>query len=65
MFADFEKKRAIIIRNKDFPLTLTMVEDTAKLIALALEYCCEWPADGGFQGTQTATSEFLAPGEKI
>lgn len=66
MFADFENRRAIVLENSEnAPLTLTTVEDTAKVVALALEYEGKWPQSGGIQGSQTTVGEFLALAEKI
>ncbi|KAL1794104.1 hypothetical protein ACET3X_007525 [Alternaria dauci] len=66
MFADFEYRRAIILEgSEDAPLTLTTVEDMAKVVALALEYTGKWPTVGGFQGTQTTLSAFLSLAESI
>ena len=66
MFADFEHRRAIVLEDSEAaPLTLTTVEDTAKVVALALEYEGKWPRNGGIQGSQITLGEFLALAEKI
>ncbi|KAI8931828.1 hypothetical protein NX059_011465 [Plenodomus lindquistii] len=65
MFADFEHRRAILQEGPDAPLTLTTVEDMAKVVAFALEYPGRWPTIGGIQGTQTTLSAFLSLGESI
>ncbi|CZT18441.1 uncharacterized protein RCC_04286 [Ramularia collo-cygni] len=66
MFADFENRRAIVLEGSEAaPLTLTTVEDTAKVVALALEYKGKWPRKGGIQGSQTTVGQFLALAEKI
>jgi hypothetical protein len=59
MFADFEHRRAIVLEGPDAPLTLTTIEDMAKVVALALGYPGKWPTTGGMQGTQTTVSAFL------
>ncbi|KAJ4992980.1 hypothetical protein SVAN01_01684 [Stagonosporopsis vannaccii] len=66
MFADFEHRRAIVMDgSNDAPLTLTTVEDMAKVVALALDYPGKWPTTGGIRGTQTTLSDFLDLAETI
>ncbi|KAK1981749.1 hypothetical protein LZ30DRAFT_760360 [Colletotrichum cereale] len=65
MFADFEHRRAIMLDGPDSLLTLTTVEDMAKVVALALEYPGKWPTVGRIQGTQTRLWAFLSLAERI
>lgn len=46
-------------------ITLTAVQDIARVVARAVEYEGEWPVVGGIQGSNISIGEFIALGERI
>lgn len=56
---DLEHRRAIIPADRDFPMTLTTVEDMVKVVVAAVRYPGVWPEIGGISGTSLMNSEFL------
>ncbi|KAH7159717.1 hypothetical protein B0J13DRAFT_580930 [Dactylonectria estremocensis] len=65
MFADFANRRALQVEDGGYPLTLTTVEDTAEVVAQALDYAGEWPKIGGIRGSQTTVAGLIGLGEKL
>ena len=65
MFADFANRRALQVEDGRAPLTLTTVEDTAEVVAQALDFVGEWPKTGGIQGSQTTVAGLISLGEKL
>jgi hypothetical protein len=64
-YIDFEYRQAILVDDGEQPVTFTLVQDLAALVAEALDYPGEWPAIGGVQGWQTTSAELVKLGEKI
>jgi len=62
---DLQNRRAIVPANVDFPVTLTTVQDMAKVVAEAIDYKAEWPERGGISGTRTTNSELIKLAESI
>ncbi|KAF4461001.1 hypothetical protein FALBO_12204 [Fusarium albosuccineum] len=63
---NFHQRRALVVEGaEDAILTLTTAQDTAKVVALAIEYEGEWPIYSGIRGAQVTISELIALGEKI
>jgi nucleoside-diphosphate-sugar epimerase len=46
-------------------MSLTTVQDLAKVVAAAVEYEGEWPEIGGVCGGQITISELIRLGEKV
>ena len=46
-------------------MSLTTVQDSAKVVAAVVEYDGEWPEIGGVCGGQIAISELIRLGEEI
>lgn len=64
-YIDFDSRQAILIDGGDQPVTFTLVDDLAKVVALAVEYEGVWPADGGVAGWQTTSAELVRIGESL
>lgn len=64
-YIDFENRQAILVENGDQPVTFTLVQDLAAIVAEALDYPGEWPAVGGVEGWQTTSADLVKLGEKI
>lgn len=63
---NFDKRRALVPEGgEDVVMSLTTVQDFAKVVALAVEYEGEWPVDGGITGKRITSRELIALGEKI
>ncbi|KAH6869767.1 hypothetical protein B0T10DRAFT_593266 [Thelonectria olida] len=63
---NFHQRRALVREGgKDDVITLTTVQDLAKVLAHAVEYEGEWPVSGGMKGTEMTIAELIALGEKI
>ncbi|OJI82976.1 hypothetical protein ASPTUDRAFT_31008 [Aspergillus tubingensis CBS 134.48] len=62
---DFAKRRMILVDGDDGTrITLTAVQDIARVVARAVEYEGEWPVVGGIQGSNISIGEFIALGER-
>jgi hypothetical protein len=63
---DFNNCRAIILEGGEKDrISLTTVQDLAKVVALAVEYEGEWPVMGGMRGSDLSLQELFNVGEKI
>lgn len=63
---NFHERRALIPEGGEgCVMSLTTVQDFAKVVALAVEYEGEWPVDGGITGGRITIGELIALGEKI
>ncbi|KAK0620739.1 hypothetical protein B0T14DRAFT_567470 [Immersiella caudata] len=64
---DFEKRRMIVVEGEEetLELTLTTVEDLARVVAKAVEYEGEWPVVGGMVGSTVTAGELVRIGERI
>ncbi|KAF4982778.1 hypothetical protein FZEAL_1679 [Fusarium zealandicum] len=63
---NFHKRHAILAEGaKDSIISLTTVQDVAKIIALAIEYEGEWPLVSGIRGSDITLGQLIALGEKI
>lgn len=62
---DFCNRRAIIIEgNERDIITLTTVQDCARVVCAAVEYEGAWPVNGGMNGGDISVGELLKLGEK-
>ena len=64
LFLDFNKRRAIILADKDPIFTFTTMADLAHVVARAVEYEGAWPVVGGVHGSTMSTSKLLEIGTK-
>ncbi|KAG9230359.1 hypothetical protein BJ875DRAFT_431810 [Amylocarpus encephaloides] len=65
-FFDFQNRRAIVVEgHQDAIMTLTTVQDIARVVAAAVEVESEWPEIGGIRGNRVTVSQILEIGEKI
>jgi hypothetical protein len=62
---DFDKRRAIVIEGRDPHIVLTSVQDTAAVVAAAIDYEGRWPTVGGIQGHRVTLSELIKIGEHV
>lgn len=63
---DFQNRRAIVVEgHEEAVLTLTTVQDLARIVAEAVEYEGVWPVHGGIQGNRLTASEILSIGERV
>jgi len=62
---DFENRRAIVVEGGDPQLTLTTVQDLAKVVAAAIDYEGEWPETGGVRGGQITIPKLLQLGAEL
>lgn len=63
---NFHKRRALVPEDYETAvITLTTAQDTAKTVALAVEYKGEWPVVGGIKGSDITIGELIALGENI
>ncbi|KAL4733396.1 hypothetical protein BDV11DRAFT_200198 [Aspergillus similis] len=64
-YVDFENRRAILVDDGDYKISLTTVQDMAGVVAEALDYPGIWPTVGGFSGSEITLAELIQLGEKI
>jgi len=64
-FLDFQRKRAITLKDKDGIFTLTTLKDLANIVARAIEYEGEWPVIGGVHGSTLSTSKLVEIGTRV
>jgi hypothetical protein len=63
---DFNNCRAIILEGGEKDrISLTTVQDLAKIVALAVEYEGEWPLMGGMRGSDLCLQELFDIGERV
>ncbi|KAF2025155.1 NAD(P)-binding protein [Setomelanomma holmii] len=63
---DFAHRRALMRKGgDDDPITLTMVQDLANVVAQAVEFEGEWPVVGGMSGSNFSIGELIALGEDV
>ena len=62
---DVESEQAIIVEDGEELLTLTTVQDTAKVVAKALDYEGKWPEIGGIVGSRIKSKDLIALVEKV
>ena len=62
---NFGACRATLVDAGDALVTLTTVQDAAKVTALAIEYEGEWPLVSGIRGSYMTMNELVALGENI
>lgn len=63
---NFHQHRALVSETCETDIiTLTTAEDTAKVVALALDYQGIWPKVGGMKGSDISTADLIKLGEKI
>lgn len=64
-YIDFESRQAIIVDAGRQPVTFTLVQDLAAVVAEALDHPQRWPTVGGVQGWQTTSADLVKLGEKL
>lgn len=64
-YIDFENRQAIIVDEGSQPVTFTIAQDLASVVAEALDYEQRWPTVGGVQGWQTTSADLVKLGEKL
>lgn len=64
-YIDYENRRAILVGDGHYEITLTTVQDLAGVVAEALDYPGEWPVVGGIHGAQVKTIDLIHLGEEI
>ncbi|KAM7184477.1 hypothetical protein V8F20_012216 [Naviculisporaceae sp. PSN 640] len=63
---DFNNRRALILDGSDnVPITLTTVQDLAKVVTKAVEHTEEWPVVSGISGETVTVAELIAIGERV
>lgn len=62
---DLQNRRAIVPTDRDFPISLTKVQDLARVVAEAIEYEGQWPEKGGVRGSHITSSELIKLAESI
>ncbi|KAI0450351.1 hypothetical protein F5B21DRAFT_491313 [Xylaria acuta] len=64
-YIDFDSRQAILVGDGEQPVTFTLVDDLARVVAEAIDYEGVWPADGGVAGWQTTSAELVRLGERL
>jgi hypothetical protein len=64
-YIDFENRRALLIDDGNYEITLTTVEDMAGVVAEALGYPGKWPIVGGISRSRMTMVELVQLGEEI
>jgi hypothetical protein len=64
-YIDFEIRQAILIGDGKQPVTFTLVQDLATIVAEALDFKGDWPVVGGVQGWATTSAELVQIGNKL
>lgn len=62
---DFGNRRAIVLGDGASQVTLTTIQDLAKVVAAAVDYEGEWPETGGIRGGQITVPNLIKLGEKL
>jgi hypothetical protein len=63
---DLDKRRMLVVDGGEGDvLTITTVQDLAKVVVAAVEYHGVWPVDGGMVGSKVSVGELVGLGEKI
>lgn len=62
---DLANRRAIVPADSDYRLTLTTIQDLARVVDEALGFEDEWPEVGGITGSSTTSSEIIRIAESI
>ncbi|RAQ65348.1 hypothetical protein COH20_006458 [Aspergillus flavus] len=62
---DVANRRAIVPADSDYRLTLTTIQDLARVVDEALGFEDEWPEVGGITGSSTTSSEIIRIAESI
>jgi nucleoside-diphosphate-sugar epimerase len=62
---DFQNGRAVVLGDGQDYLSLTTVQDLAKVVAAAIDYDGEWPEVGGVRGGRITVSDLIKLGEDI
>ncbi|KAK0621883.1 hypothetical protein B0T17DRAFT_306311 [Bombardia bombarda] len=65
MAIDIHNRRALIVGDAPSLSTWTTIQDVAKIVAKAVDYEGEWPAEGGVRGTNISSRDLIALAEKI
>ncbi|KAL9616941.1 MAG: hypothetical protein Q9160_008211 [Pyrenula sp. 1 TL-2023] len=64
-YIDFYTRQAILVGNGDQPVTFTLIDDLAEVVAEAVDYQGTWPAAGGVAGWQTTSAELARLGAQL
>ncbi|KAI3324030.1 NmrA-like family protein [Xylariaceae sp. AK1471] len=64
-YIDVESRQAILVDGGEQPVTFTLIDDLARVVAEAVEYDGVWPSNGGVAGWQTTPAELVRLGERL
>jgi hypothetical protein len=64
-YVDFRNRKAIMVDDGDYKITLTTVQDLGKVVARALEYTGTWPVVGGISGSEITLAKLIVLGESL
>ncbi|KAJ5490296.1 hypothetical protein N7453_011121 [Penicillium expansum] len=64
-YIDFETRQAILVDDGEQPVTFTLIDDLAQVVAEAIDYEGVWPPNGGVAGWQTTSAELVRIGESL
>jgi len=64
-YVDFGNRKAIMVDDGDYKITLTTVQDLGKVVARALEYSGTWPVVGGISGSEITLAQLIELGERL
>lgn len=64
-YIDFETRQAILVGDGEHPVTFTLIDDLALVVANAVDYNGIWPTIGGVAGWQTTSAELIRVGERV
>jgi hypothetical protein len=63
---DFNLRRMLVVDGGEGNMiTLTAVQDLAKVVVKAVEYDGVWPVDGGMVGSKVSIGELVGLGERV
>lgn len=65
LYFDFQSRRAILVGDGNYTITLTTIGDLAAVVAEAVDFSGEWPRIGGIRGSQITVAELLRIGEEL
>lgn len=64
-YIDFQQRRAIMLGDGNYEISLTTVQDMAEVVAEALDHPGEWPTEGQFCGSRITMAELIRLGEGL
>ncbi|PYH98083.1 hypothetical protein BO71DRAFT_447454 [Aspergillus ellipticus CBS 707.79] len=64
-YNDFDLRQAILVDDGEQPVTFTLIDDPAQVVAEAIDYEGVWPTGRGVAGWQTTSAEVVRIGERL